>query len=170
MTATERPRRSSGVRRGRLLAAVLLSGSAALPSLAQADTCYRDETGRIINRRLPGTVEVPCPTEKLTLPAAPLPAAPGAAPAASTEQAAPGERAGFDRGPPPAASPIPLPGLADYVESVPMPDRWRIVDELGYQSNLLDPYNRNPLKADKPFPANFNHPVQDLLDMDEISR
>src|SRR5581483_5524486 len=42
-------------------------------------------------------------------------------------------------------------GLTDYVESVPLPDRWRIVDELGYPHNLLDPYNRNPLKADRPF-------------------
>jgi hypothetical protein len=166
VTATERRSRSrsSGVRCGRLLAAVLLAGSPALPSPGQADTCYRDETGRIINRRLPGTVEVPCPTEKLTLPAAPLPTAPSAAPGASTEKAGPAESAGFDRGPPPAASPIPLPGLADYVESVPMPDRWRIVDELGYKNNLLDPYNRNPLKADKPFHGDWFFNVSVLSD------
>ena len=53
--------------------------------------------------------------------------------------------------PPPAASPIPVPGITDYSESVPLPDRWRIVDALGYPDNLLDPYNRNRLKADKPF-------------------
>ena len=48
------------------------------------------------------------------------------------------------------ASPIPTPSLSDYEASVPIPDRWRIVDQLGYTESLLDPYNRNPLKADKP--------------------
>lgn len=38
-----------------------------------------------------------------------------------------------------------LPDLA------PVPDRWRIVESLGYQENLWDPYNNNnPLKGDKP--------------------
>lgn len=33
----------------------------------------------------------------------------------------------------------------------PVPDRWRIVDTLGYRQNLWDPYSgNNPLKADKP--------------------
>jgi hypothetical protein len=40
--------------------------------------------------------------------------------------------------------------LTDYAVSIPLPDRWRIVDSLGYKNNLLDPYNRNVLKADKP--------------------
>ena len=32
-----------------------------------------------------------------------------------------------------------------------VPDRWRIVDSLpGYSNNILDPYHRNVLKADKP--------------------
>jgi len=32
-----------------------------------------------------------------------------------------------------------------------VPDRWRIVDTLGYESNLWDPYSsNNPLKADRP--------------------
>jgi hypothetical protein len=152
------------VQRGLLLGTVLLAASGALPILAQADTCYRDDTGRIVNRRLPGTVEVPCPTNKLTLPNAPNPAAPASGSGTTGEQGAPVERAGIDRGPPPAASPIPLPGLADYVESVPMPDRWRIVDELGYKSNLLDPYNRNPLKADKPFHGDWFFNVSLLSD------
>jgi hypothetical protein len=132
-----------------LLATVLLAGSTAMPMPARADTCYKDETGRIITRRLPGSVEVPCPADKLAAPAAPYPAAPAAEPGTGASAPAPVES--FERGPPPAASPIPLPGLTDYVEAVPMPDRWRIVDALGYQTNLLDPYNRNPLKADKPF-------------------
>ncbi len=49
-----------------------------------------------------------------------------------------------------AASPIPRPKLGDYPESVVIRDRWRIVDDLGYKESKLDPYNRNPYKADKP--------------------
>ena len=46
---------------------------------------------------------------------------------------------------------IPRPGLDDYRDAIAMPDRWRIVDTLGYESSFFDPYNANPLKADKPF-------------------
>lgn len=34
--------------------------------------------------------------------------------------------------------------------SVPVPDRWRILDALGRKENPLDPYNTNTLKGDKP--------------------
>ncbi len=34
--------------------------------------------------------------------------------------------------------------------SVPVPDRWRIMESLGLKDNLWDPYNVNTLKADKP--------------------
>ena len=47
-------------------------------------------------------------------------------------------------------SPVPRPKLEDYEDSVPLPDRWRIVDALGYEDNWYDPYHRNTLKADKP--------------------
>ena len=47
-------------------------------------------------------------------------------------------------------SPVPRPKIEDYVSSVPLPDRWRIVDALGYEDNWYDPYHRNTLKADKP--------------------
>ncbi|WP_339670710.1 hypothetical protein [Dasania marina] len=47
-------------------------------------------------------------------------------------------------------SPIPRPGIKDYTASVPLPDRWRIVDALGYEDNWFDPYHRNTLKGDKP--------------------
>jgi hypothetical protein len=40
--------------------------------------------------------------------------------------------------------------MEDYVDSVPVPDRWRIVDGLGYHDRIWDPYNRNVLKGDKP--------------------
>ncbi|MBU2874218.1 hypothetical protein [Marinobacter salexigens] len=46
-------------------------------------------------------------------------------------------------------SPIPRPQLRDYQASVPVPDRWRIVDSL-YEERWWDPYNRNLLKGDKP--------------------
>jgi len=36
-------------------------------------------------------------------------------------------------------------------DPAPVPDRWRIVDTLGYAENLWDPYNNNnPIKGDKP--------------------
>lgn len=122
------------------------------PVIAQAEMCYQDDTGRIVKRRRPGYVEVPCPVE-----GAPTTGAePGTVPVIPDEPAAVDEtgraprRQTLQRPPPPQASPIPRPGLGDYVESVPLPDRWRIVDALGYKQNLFDPYNRNVLKGDKP--------------------
>jgi hypothetical protein len=156
-------RRAGRMRRAALLSRALLAIGALLAPVAQAaDTCYRDDTGRVTKRRLPGSVEVPCPTDKLTAPETPR----------SQTQLNPSEvqpntpvvRNGFDRGPPPAASPVPLPGLADYVQSVPVPDRWRIVDTLGYKSNLLDPYNRNALKADRPFHGDWFFNVSAISD------
>ena len=158
--ACERPR-CGGARLPLQLATLLFAGGGMWSMQARADTCYRDDAGHIVKRRLPGTVEVPCPAERLTAPQAPQSSAAGTA---AEPGAAAVERAGIDRGPPPAASPIPLPGVADYVQSVPMPDRWRIVDALGYSSTLLDPYNRNPLKADKPFHGDWFFNVSVLSD------
>lgn len=45
---------------------------------------------------------------------------------------------------------IPAPRLGDYSTVIAVPDRWRIVESLGYKENLLDPYNRNVLKGDRP--------------------
>ncbi len=126
----------------------MLLGSAALADVVAPETCYRDDSGRIVKRRRPGNVEVPCPPENA---AGPTNTAPGSEtdrgklPSTFT-----GGQQSPDRGPRPAASPVPLPGLTDYVESVPVPDRWRIVDTLGYPQNIFDPYHRNVLKADKP--------------------
>jgi hypothetical protein len=36
-------------------------------------------------------------------------------------------------------------------ESVPLPDRWRIMDTLGFKFPWYDPYNHNVYKGDKPF-------------------
>lgn len=47
-------------------------------------------------------------------------------------------------------SKIPRPGLDDFKAKVSIPDRWRIVDALGYKDRWFDPFNRNVLKADKP--------------------
>lgn len=47
-------------------------------------------------------------------------------------------------------SPIPRPTAEQYVEAVPMPDRWRIVDSLGYEDNWWNPYDQNTIKGDKP--------------------
>lgn len=35
-------------------------------------------------------------------------------------------------------------------ESVPIPDRWRLIDAVGMKTNWWDPYNQNTLKADRP--------------------
>jgi hypothetical protein len=127
-----------------VLAPAVVDAQETQPQSAQ--TCYQDEQGRIVNRRRPGTVEVPCPAPTST---PSTPGEPGATPQPEGAQPARPDQP-FRRGPPPSASPIPRPGVADYPASVPIPDRWRIVDTLGYRNSLFDPYNRNVLKADRP--------------------
>jgi hypothetical protein len=112
-----------------------------------AETCYQDDTGRIVKRRRPGYTEVPCPDESAQPGQTPS-AEPSAQPQEDTGRAP--RRRVIERAPPAYVSPIPRPGLADYVDSVPVPDRWRIVDSLGYRDRWFDPYNRNVLKADRP--------------------
>ncbi len=51
----------------------------------------------------------------------------------------------------PSQVPPPTPLLPR--ESVPLPDRWRIVDTLGMKDDPFDPYAQNMLKGDKPLPA-----------------
>lgn len=38
----------------------------------------------------------------------------------------------------------------DYSPADALPDRWRIVESLGYEEKWYDPYNRNVLKGDRP--------------------
>lgn len=38
-------------------------------------------------------------------------------------------------------------------EIVPLPDRWRIIENLGVNERWYDPYNQNTLKADRPIPG-----------------
>ena len=33
---------------------------------------------------------------------------------------------------------------------LPVPDRWRIIESIGVKESIVDPYNRNPLKGDRP--------------------
>lgn len=124
--------------------------SLAPPATYAEEVCYQDESGRIVRRRRPGYERIPCP---------------GSEPAA--DEAADGET--YQRQPEQAAgkashpgdlnarlatrsvSPVPRPDPSDYPASVPIPDRWRIVDALdGYNYPWYDPYNRNVLKGDKP--------------------
>ncbi len=134
----------SHLRRGSLLALAICEVVALFyVPLASADVCYQDSSGRIVTRRRPGVIEVECPKETESV-------EPGQS---ATE--APYQRQGRVRAPEAArptnpVSPIPRPTIDDYVSSVPIPDRWRIVDALGYGDRWFDPYNRNVLKADKP--------------------
>ena len=52
--------------------------------------------------------------------------------------------------PPPDASKVPPPMPSAPRETLPVPDRWRIMRGLGLQPPLFDPYNQNPLKGDLP--------------------
>lgn len=46
---------------------------------------------------------------------------------------------------------LPAPNPATLPDLVPVPDRWRIVESLGYAENRWDPYNsNNPIKGDRP--------------------
>lgn len=46
---------------------------------------------------------------------------------------------------------VPPPQRLDPRISVPVPDRWRLVEQLGIRDNRWDPYNQNTLKGDRPF-------------------
>ena len=125
-------------------------GDSAQLLLAAEEVCYQDASGRIVNRRRPGYTRVPCPGTET----------PQATDSEDdTTTTAPQRRRGQQQASvqdrnrnrqPNAPSSIPRPSIEDYVASVPLPDRWRIVDAIGYTNNWWDPYNRNTLKADVP--------------------
>src|SRR4051794_20774182 len=59
------------------------------------------------------------------------------------------------RQPPPAPLPTPTaatvpPPSAFPQDFIPIPDRWRLLQNLGVPENWWDPYNQNTLKGDKP--------------------
>lgn len=144
-----------------LITFILTLECAAFIQSAYADTCYKDENGRITSRRRPGSEEVPCPGTEAAKPAtapttaSPLPPRqmPGTDDVSNQRRQNPNtlRRNERERAAPASISPIPRPGTNDYVDSVPFPDRWHIVSALGYQERWYDPYNRNALKADTPF-------------------
>jgi hypothetical protein len=129
----------------------IVLGLASLASLAASSVfitaaaaeCYRDDVGRIVSRRRPGFVEVPCPSAALSIVGI------GAATAAQTEDVSPSRHEVRLRESPASISPIPAPDLA-RLEDGEQVNRWEVVDELGYESRWWDPYNRNPLKGDEP--------------------
>ena len=46
---------------------------------------------------------------------------------------------------------VPAPERFDPRVSLPVPDRWRLVEQLGIHDQRWDPYNQNTLKGDRPF-------------------
>jgi hypothetical protein len=139
----------AGARDVSLAIALALAGATAIPERAWAqETCYQEPNGRITTRRRPGAREIPCPAPGVNRRDARPPDAPPSGDAGAT---GPGpEDLPPERWEPTVVSPVPRPGMTDYVQAVPIPDRWRIVDALGYPKNLWDPYNQNVLKGDKP--------------------
>ena len=148
-----------------------------ISSQVYAETCYLDDRGRIVTRRRVGYQEIECPEPIGTPSTQPGDEATTGATTSSDQggqgsvvqesrtnapsrnvtniSRIPGRPTDGDT--PPEArkqntpSPIPRPKLTDYPESEVVKDRWTIVDSaLGYKESLLDPYNRNPLKADRP--------------------
>ena len=55
--------------------------------------------------------------------------------------------------PPPDATKVPPPSPAAPRESLPVPDRWRIMRSLGFVHPWYDPYDQNVLKGDLPIAA-----------------
>ena len=62
----------------------------------------------------------------------------------------------------PPADPRQIPGPDVNLprETIPLPDRWRLMQALGYQFPWYDPYHQNVYKGDIPWP---NAPIQDLF-------
>lgn len=143
---------------GLLFAGAALLAVASAPGVAAAEkTCYQDESGRIVTRRRPGFVRVPCPDESApTVDGRRVGRQTGDVTDVRTEAGRMAAR--------PPASPIPRPDPSDYPASVPIPDRWRIVDALGYKEAWYDPYNRNLLKGDKPVHGEWFFNITGILD------
>ena len=106
-----------------------------------AQTCYRDDAGRIVTRRRPGYVEVPCPPPGTRI-VQPGVGPPSSQPAQGGGTNAPGASV-VEEVAPSVVSPVPRPAMQDFPQGVAVPDRWRIVDALGYPKHYFDPYNQN---------------------------
>ncbi|MBP7064753.1 hypothetical protein [Ferrovibrio sp.] len=53
----------------------------------------------------------------------------------------------------PTAVPPPAPALPR--ETLPVPDRWRLIEAIGVNEKWWDPYNQNTLKADRPIAKDY---------------
>ena len=87
------------------LALVLLTTTA-----TAAETCYRDDTGRIVKRRRPGYTEVPCPDENAQPGETPS-VTPNTQPQTPEDTGRAQRRRVIERAPPAYVSPIPLPSV-----------------------------------------------------------
>jgi hypothetical protein len=118
---------------------------------------------------MPATAAAPLPTPP-TAPGAPQPMVTQAAPqpmAAPAPAAGPADNSDIQlrrpQGEPPIEDAIPVvdpsqvPPPEPYLprESIPLPDRWRIMETLGLKDDYLDPYHQSLLKADKPLPEDL---------------
>jgi hypothetical protein len=59
--------------------------------------------------------------------------------------------------PPIDPSQVPPPAANLPRESISIPDRWRLIQTLGFKFPWYDPYNQNPLKGDLPVLHNLGH-------------
>ena len=86
----------------------------------------------------------PSPSEDVKLP-------PEKNPAEEVIQKRPGPSGPLEFFPPPVdPRQVPPPQAAQPRETLPVPDRWRIMQGLGFQHPWYDPYNQNALKGDLP--------------------
>ncbi|WP_193187948.1 hypothetical protein [Nisaea sediminum] len=67
---------------------------------------------------------------------------PGGTPPSEVEQRAPLSSAIKQR--------VAPPGRKDPSNIAPIPDRWRLIEAVGVTESIADPYNRNPIKGDRP--------------------
>ncbi len=127
-----------------LVPAVDMTGPASVHSLLRTAQT-KDESERPPERRpgvrRPGR-EVPSPEPPTTKPP----------PETPLTEPPPAEPSAAEAVPTPTREPLPEADLGNLGALLPVPDRWRIVDELGYPRNVFDPYSTgNILKGDRPF-------------------
>ncbi len=139
-----------------LLNLSLLAGLCSLPSVSVGQQ-FCDEQQATTKRRRPGQeacVDRPAATTDTEVPTT---TESGATPVQRTDARRPGDterNANQTRNQrqvlPRKMNGMPIPPLDSFRDSIPVPDRWRLVDSLGYTEHWWDPYNRNTLKGDKP--------------------
>ena len=64
---------------------------------------------------------------------------------------------------------VPPPSRLDPRTSLPVPDRWRIMESLGQKDNRWDPYNINTIKGDKPYPSMLHWGPEWFLNFSAVS-